>query len=194
MLGRTLEMIQKETIKSDYQYLKGYYHMYHYWQSSDADDKGKVRRNLIQVYDLDENNGLMNCRLMISPMKNHEKDAWWMYEGWVVNIKTKLFWLFECVSGMPPEVVTFTIFKPSFWPVPNRFFLQGIVSALSLEGIPCASNMILVKIKSDDKLKNQIGYFSSEEIEAEGHNLNILDYIGNEITHSRDILTGKSPA
>ena len=168
--------------------------MYHYWKGSDTDDRGKVRRNLIQVYDLDENNGLMNCRLMISPMKNQEKDAWWMYEGWVVNIKTKLFWLFECVSGMPPEVVTFTIFKPSFWPASDRFFLHGIVSALSLEGIPCASNMILVKIKPDDKLKNQIGYFSSEDIEAEGHNINILDYIDNEVTHTHDILTGKSPA
>jgi hypothetical protein len=91
-------------------------------------------------------------------------------------------------------VVTFTIFKPSFWPVPNRFFLHGIVSALSLEGVPCASKMILVKIRSDDKLKNQIGYFPSEDIEAEGHNLNILDYIDNEITDTHDILTGKSPA
>jgi hypothetical protein len=192
MLGRTLEMIQKETIVSDYKYLKGYYHMYHYWKSGDTADRGKVRRNLIQVYDLDEHNGLMNCRLMISPMKDEEKDAWWIYEGWVVNIKTKLFWLFECVSGMPPEVVTFTIFKPSFWPVPNRFFLHGIVSALSLEGIPCASNMILVKIKSDDKLKNNIGYFSPEDIKAEGHKIDILDYIDNETTHTHDILTVKS--
>jgi hypothetical protein len=95
---------------------------------------------------------------------------------------------------MPPEVVTFTIFKPSFWPASDRFFLSGIVSALSLEGIPCASNMILVKIKPDDKLKNQIGYFSSEDIEAEGHNINILDYIDNEVTRTHDILTGKSPA
>ena len=192
MLGRTLEMIQKETIVSDYKYLKGYYHMYHYWKSGDAADRGKVRRNLLQVYDLDEHNGLMNCRLMISPMKDQEKDAWWIYEGWVVNIKTKLFWLFECVSGMPPEVVTFTVFKPSFWPVPDRFFLHGIVSALSLKGIPCASNMILVKIKSDDKLKNHIGYYSAEDIQAEGHQINIFDYIDNQTKPAHDILTVKS--
>ena len=49
LLGQTLKMIQKETIKSDYIYLKGYYHMYHYWKSSDINDTGRVRRNLIQL-------------------------------------------------------------------------------------------------------------------------------------------------
>jgi hypothetical protein len=192
VLGRTLKMIQKETIKSDFKYLKGYYHMYHYWKSDEINDSGKIRRNLIQIYDLEENHGLMNCRLMISPMKDQEKEAWWIYEGWVVNIKTKLFWLFECVTGMPPEIVTFTIFKPSFWPASERFFLQGVLSALSLKGIPCASNMILMKIKPDDELKNKIGYFSPQDIEAEGHNINIMNYIRNEITHTHDILTAKS--
>ena len=191
LLGQTLKMIQKETIKSDYIYLKGYYHMYHYGKSSDINDTGRVRRNLIQLYDLDENHGLMNCRMMISPMRHLEQEDWWIYEGWVVNIKNKLFWLFECVRGMPPEIVTFNIFKPSFWPDPDRFFLYGILAALSLEGLPCASNIILKKIKADDELKYKIGYFSSEEIKTEGHGIDILSYIDNEIKNTHDILTVK---
>jgi len=192
LLGLTLKMIQKETIKNDYLYLKGCYHMYHYWKSGDIKDTGKVRRNLIQVYDLDENHGLMNCRMMVSPMKHLKKEDWWVYEGWVVNIKTKLFWLFECIKGMPPEIVTFHIFKPSFWPEPERFFLYGVVSALSLKGIPCASNIILKKIRPDDELKDRLGYFSPEEIRSEGHSINILDYVDNEIKNTDDILTVKS--
>jgi hypothetical protein len=191
LFGQTLKMIQKETIKNDYIYLKGYYHMYHYWKSGDINDSGKIRRNLIQIYDLDEDHGLMNCRILISPMKHQKKEDWWVYEGWVVNIKNKLFWLFECVKGMPPEIVTFNIFKPSFWPDPDHFFLYGILSALSLEGIPCASNIVLKKIKPDDALKNKIGYFSPEEIKAEGHSINILNYIDNEIKSTHGILTAK---
>ena len=52
--------------------------------------------------------------------------------------------------------------------------------------------MILVKIKSDDKLKNNIGYFSVEDIKAEGHEINIFDYIDNETAPAHDVLTVKS--
>ena len=55
MLSQTLKMVQKETLKNDYKYLSGFYHMYHYWKSGDIYDTGKVRRNLIHVYELDEN-------------------------------------------------------------------------------------------------------------------------------------------
>jgi hypothetical protein len=186
---QTLKMIQKETIINDYIYLQGYYHMYHYWRSGDRDDAGKVRRNLMEIYDLDEHKGLMKCRLMISPMKHQAKEDWWVYEGWVVNIKNKLFWLFECVKGMPPEIVTFHIFKPSFWPDPDRFYLYGILSALSLDGTPCASNILLKKIQADDKLKYKIGYFSPEQINAEGHDRDIVTDIQNEITDASGVLT-----
>jgi len=192
LLGFTLKMIQKETIKNDYKYLKGYYHMYHYWKSGDVNDMGKVRRNLVNIYDLDEKNGLMNCQIMISPMKHLKKEDWWVYEGWLFNIRNKLFWLFECVKGMPPEIVTFNVFKPPFWPDSERFFLHGIVTALSLEGVPCASRIILKKIKPDDELRDRIGYFSPEEIEAEGHSINILNNIDNEIKSKHDILKAKS--
>ena len=189
---QTLKMIQKETIKNDYIYLNGYYHMYHYWKSGDKNDSGKIRRNLIQVYDLDDQQGLMKCRLKISPMKHQQKDDWWVYEGWVVNIHNKLFWLFECVKGMPPEVVSFHVFKPSFWPEPERFCLHGIVSALSLEGLPCASNLLLKKIKADDELKPKIGYFTPQEIEAEGHGMDIVNSIRNEISQADGVLVTNS--
>jgi hypothetical protein len=192
LLGSTLKMIQKETIKNDYRYLKGFFHMYHYWKSGHMNDSGKVRRNLIEIYDFDANSGLINCRIMISPMKHLKREDWWEYEGWVFNIKNKLFWLFECVKGMPPEIVTFHIFKPPFWPDPDRFFLHGILSALSLEGIPCASNIVLNKIRPDDALKHKIGYFSPEEIRSEEHHFDILNYIDNEIKNDCDILTIKS--
>ena len=192
LLGMTLKMIQKETIKNDYKYLKGFYHMYHFWKGGDAKDAGKVRRNLIQIYDLDEHHGLMNCRTMVTPMKYTKREDWWEYEGWVFNIKNKLFWLFECVKGMPPEVVTFHIFKPPFWPDPDRFYLNGIVSALSLEGLPSASSIVLKKINQDDELKDKIGYFSPEEIRSEGHDVDIIDYIDNEVKNNYDILTVKS--
>jgi len=191
LLGLTLNMIQKETTKNDYRYLKGYYHMYHYWKSSDINDTGKVRRNLIEIYDLDENHGLMNCRIMISPMKVSGREDWWEYEGWVFNIKNKLFWLFECVRGMPPEIVTFHVFKPPFWPDPDRFFMYGIVAGLSLEGTPSASNLFLKKIKTDDELKDKIGYFPPDEINSEGHGVDILKCIDNEIKNNSDILTAK---
>jgi len=159
LLGLTLKMIQKETIQNDYRYLKGYYHMYHYWKSADINDTGKVRRNLITIYDLDETHGLMNCRIMISPMKHIKKEDWWEYEGWVFNIKNKLFWLLECVKGMPPEIITFHIFKPPFWPDTDSFLLYGIVSALSLEGIPCASNIILNLQTCKGRFERQYGFF-----------------------------------
>ena len=189
---QTLKMIQKETIKNDYIYLNGYYHIYHYWKSGDKNDSGKIRRNLIQVYDLDDQQGLMKCRLKISPMKHQHQDDWWVYEGWVVNIHNKLFWLFECVKGMPPEVVSFHMFKPSFWPEPDHFYLHGIVSALSLEGLPCASNLLLKKIKPDDELKHKIGYFTPREIEAEGHGMDIVNCIRNEINQADGVLVANS--
>ena len=188
MFEQTLKMVQKETIKNDYIYLNGYYHMYHYWNSGDLEDSGKIRRNLIQVYELDDQQGLIKCRLMISPMKHQDRDDWWVYEGWIVNIQNKLFWLFECVKGMPPEIVSFHIFKPSFWPDPDHFFLQGIVSALSLGGQPCASNILLKKIKADDELKFKIGYFTPQEIEVEGHGVDIANSIRNEIAASDGVL------
>jgi hypothetical protein len=188
MFEQTMKMVQKETIKNDYIYLNGYYHMYHYWNSGDLEDSGKIRRNLIQVYELDDQQGLIKCRLMISPMKHQDRDDWWVYEGWIVNIQNKLFWLFECVKGMPPEIVSFHIFKPSFWPDPDHFFLQGIVSALSLGGQPCASNILLKKIKADDELKFKIGYFTPQEIEAEGHGVDIANSIRNEIAASDGVL------
>jgi len=121
-------------------------------------------------------------------MKHQDRDDWWVYEGWIVNIQNKLFWLFECVKGMPPEIVSFHIFKPSFWPEPDRFFLQGIVSALSLGGQPCASNILLKKIKADDELKFKIGYFTPQEIEAEGHGVDVANSIRNEIAANDGVL------
>ena len=93
------------------------------------------------------------------------------------------------VRGMPPEIVTLHIFKPPFWPDPERFILHGILSALSLEGIPCASNVVLCKIQFDDPLKDKLGYFTPEEIEAEGHRVDILNYIDNNLRNSFDVLT-----
>jgi hypothetical protein len=75
---------------------------------------------------------------------------------------------------------------------PDRFMLYGILSALSLEGIPCASNMVLKKIKSDDALKNKIGYFTPEEIKAEAHPIDIIKHLDNEIQNPHGILTIKS--
>ena len=189
LLGHTLQMIQKETVRNDFAYLKGYYHMYHHWKSGQTGDAGKIRRNLVQIHDFDENQGLMSCRIMVSPMKHQDKENWWVYEGWVVNIKNKLFWLFECVKGMPPELVTLSVFKPSFWPEPDHFVLYGILSALSLEGSPCASKFILCKIKADDPHKDHIGYFTPEEIQAERHPFDILEAIDNQIPSARDVLS-----
>ena len=190
-LDTTMKMIQKETMDNDYLFLKGDYHMYHYWKSDDTRDAGKVRRNLVTVYDLDEKSGVMKARIMVTPMKHQKKEDWWEYEGWVFNLKNKLFWLFECVKGMPPEVVTFHIFKPHFWPDPDRFFLYGIVSALSLDGVPAASNILLKKIRQDDELKNHLGYFSPDEIIAEGHDRDILRYIDNRTKTAHHILSAK---
>ena len=187
LLSATMKMIQKETIQNDFAYLKGYYHMYHYWKSGDTNDTGKIRRNLIEMYDLDVKNGLMNCRIMISPMKNLSREDWWEYEGWVFNIKNKLFWLFECIKGMPPEIVSLHIFKPPFWPEPDRFILQGILTALTLEGRPCASSTALIKIKADDVRKHKIGYFSPAEIRSEDHHIDPLNYIDDSIKITRTI-------
>jgi hypothetical protein len=193
LLGHTLKMIQKETARNDFHYLKGYYHMYHHWKSAQAGSGDSIRRNLVQIYDFDENQGLMSCRILVSPMQHQKKDDWWVYEGWVVNIKNKLFWLFECIKGMPPELVTLTIFKPSFWPEPDHFVLYGILSALTLEGTPCASKFILTKIEADDALRDHIGYFTPAEIQAEGHRIDILRCIDNQVTGAGDLLSA-SPA
>jgi|GEM_PF-2561342 len=192
LLGHTLKMIQIETVKNDYNYLNGYYHMYHFWNSGDASDSGKVRRNLIHIHDLDMRRGLINCRIMIAPMKGQREEDWWVYEGWIVNIKSKLLCLCECVQGMAPEVVTLNIFKPSFWPAPDHFFLQGILVALSLQGVPCASNILLVKIDPNDPFRDKIGYFSHSEIGMEGRQIDILEYIDNKITENSAVLTPKA--
>ena len=192
LLGHTLKMIQIETVKSDYKYLHGYYHMYHFWNSGDPGDSGKIRRNLIHIYEMDARRGLLKCRIMIAPMKGLGDEAWWVYEGWVLNIKSKLLFLFECVQGMAPEIVTLNIYKPSFWPPPDQFLLQGILVALSLKGVPCASNLLLVKIDADDDFKNKIGYFSASEISREGRQIDILKYIDNEITENSGVMTPRS--
>jgi hypothetical protein len=190
LLGTTLKMISRETMSSDYRFLKGEYHMYHYWKS--GVEAKKVRRNLVSVYDIDEKKGVMHSRIMVAPMKHKKREDWWEYEGWVFNLKNTLFWLFECVKGMPPEVVTFYIFKPHFWPDPEQFFLYGIVSALSLDGLPSASNILLNKIEHGDPLRGKLGYFSPEEIAAEGHGIDILRYIDNRTKGAHDILSAKS--
>ena len=92
---------------------------------------------------------------------------------------------------MPPEVVTFHIFKPHFWPDPEQFFLNGIVSALSLDGLPSASSILLKKIDHSDPLRDKLGYFSSEEIKAEGHGIDILHYIDNRTKSAQDVLSVK---
>lgn len=189
LLGHTLKMIQKETARNDYEYLKGYYHMYHHWRSGQPGDGDSIRRNLVQIYDFDDSQGLMSCRIQVSPMKYQKKADWWVYEGWVANIKNKLFLLFECVKGMPPELVTLSIFKPSFWPEPENFVLYGILSALTLEGTPCASKFILKKIKADDELRDHIGYFTAEEIQTEGHRFDILACIDNQVSSAGDLLS-----
>ena len=189
ILNHTLKMIQIETARNDYDYLKGTYHMYHHWKSGQTGEGDSIRRNLVQIYDFDERQGLMSCRILVSPMNNQKKEDWWVYEGWVVNIKNKLFWLFECVKGMPPELVTLTIFKPSFWPEPDHFVLHGILSALTLEGTPCASKFILNKIKADDALRDRIGYFTPNDIRSEGHRTDILACIDNQVTRAGDLLS-----
>ena len=83
-------------------------------------------------------------------------------------------------------------FKPHFWPDPDRFFLYGIVSALSLDGLPSASNILLKKIEHGDALRDKLGYFSPEEITAEGHRIDILQYIDNRTKSAHDILSAKS--
>ncbi len=190
LLGQTLKAMQIETIKNDYIYLKGFYHMYHFWKGSEK-EAGMIRRNLIEIYDLDKDRGLMNCRIMISPMKNLKKEDWWIYEGWIFNIKNKLFFLYECVKGMLPEIVTLNVFKPSFWPEPDRFFLYGILSALSLNGIPSASRFVLKKIKQDDPTKENIGQLTPEELTKDIHGTDILEYISNNIQEKGDILNIK---
>ncbi len=192
LLGTTLKMIPKETMSNDYLFLKGEYHMYHYWKSGDPKDVDRIRRNLVAVYDLDEKKGVMHSRIKVAPMKHKKREDWWEYEGWIFNLKNKLFWLFECVKGMPPEVVTFHIFKPHFWPDPDRFFLYGIVTALSLDGLPSASNILLKKIEHGDALRDKLGYFSPEEIKAEGHGIDILRYIDNRTKSAHDILSAKT--
>jgi hypothetical protein len=91
-----------------------------------------------------------------------------------------------------PEIVSFHLFKPSFWPDPDRFFLQGIVSALSLAGQPCASNMLMKEIKADDELKFKIGYFAPREILAESHDIDIVHAIRNEIAASDGVLVANA--
>jgi hypothetical protein len=187
-LDHTLKMIQKETVKSDFRYLRGDYHMYHYWKSGDPSDAGKVRRNLVTLQGLDNAHGVMKSRMVVSPMKRLKKEDWWEYEGTVLSIKNKLFWLFECAKGMPPEIVTLNVFRPPFWPDPDRFLLHGIVLALSLEGIPCASNMVLRKLGPREPDRETLGYFSPDEIEREPHGTDILRRIANEVDGPAGVL------
>lgn len=186
--GQTLKTMEIETLKNDYTYLRGEYHMYHFWQSGDSKDAGNIRRNLVEIYDLDMETGLMRCRIMILPRKNLTPEDGWIYEGWMFNIRNKLFCLFECTKGMLPEIVTFHVFKPSFWPDPKRFVLRGILTALTLEGLPGASNFILWKIRPDHPLREKLGYFTKEEIESEGHELPVWQYIENRVKTPRNIL------
>ena len=183
LLAQTLKTMQKETIRNDYLYLKGDYHAYHYWDRN-MKEASKIHRFLVRIYDLDETPGLMNCQIITSPGNDMKKDARWIYEGWMFNTKNKLFFLFECVKGMLPEIVTFHVFKPSFWPDTERFLLHGILSALSLDGIPSASTLLLKKIRPEEELKDAIGYFSTEDIKAEGRHADILDHIGPDILKS----------
>ncbi|MFH1489382.1 MAG: hypothetical protein ABII06_10795, partial [Pseudomonadota bacterium] len=66
-------------------------------------------------------------------------------------------------------------------------------SALSLNGLPSASNILLKKIKADDALKYKLGYFTPEEIKAEGHGMDIPAYIDNRLKDSREILSVRLP-
>ena len=138
---QTLKMNQKETIKNDYLYLNGYYHMYHYWKSGDRNDSGKIRRNLIQVYDLDSQQGLMKCRLKISPMKHRKKmTGGCMKAGWSIfttsfsgysNVsrecrrKSSAFMYSSHRSGrIPIAFICMELYRPLLWkvcPVPVIF-------------------------------------------------------------------------
>ncbi len=185
LLEETLKTIQVPIIKNDYLYLQGIYHLYHHWQRSDPDDPKRIHRALIEIYDLEEKRGLLRCRIMTSPMKGMDSDAWWVYEGWMFSIKNKIFCLFECVKGMLPEIVTFFLFKPSFWPDPERFILSGVLTALSFEGVPCSSKMILKKLDAADPRRDQLGYFSPEEILAEAHPLDIPAHLDSRVLKAK---------
>ena len=90
---------------------------------------------------------------------------------------------------MAPEIVSLNVHKPSFWPAPDRFFLQGILVALSLRGVPCASNILLVKIDPNDEYKNQIGYFSASQISREGRQIDIEAYLTNRLNECHAVMT-----
>lgn len=173
LLAETLKTIQIPTIKNDFLYLEGTYHLYHFWRRADPDDPARIHRALFDIHDMEETRGLLRCRIMTAPMNEMAPDDWWIYDGWLFNIKNKLFCLFECVKGMLPEIVTFHLFKPSFWPPPDRFVLHGILTALTFEGIPCASRMILKKLSPDDPHRDRLGYFTPDAIRTEAHGIDI---------------------
>lgn len=173
LLTHTLNTIQPPLVKNDYLYLRGTYHLYHFWKRNDPEDVKRIHRALIDIYEIEEKRGLLRCRITTAPMRGMESESRWVYEGWVFSIKNKLFCLFECVKGMLPEIVTFYLFKPSFWPEPERFILTGILTALTFEGIPCSSRMILKKIDLADPCRDRLGYFSPEEIRSEAHGMDI---------------------
>lgn len=167
ILSETRKLTPNGLLCNDFSLLQGCYHMYHSWKSTDARDKGKIRRNLLEIERLDEERAVMRGRLSISPVNRQGKEKWWIYEGWGVHVISQIFWLFECVKGMPPEVVSIHLHKPPFWPDPDELSLSGIVTALSLDGSPLAHNTLLIKIDPNCPYKNNLGYFSPKDIEKE---------------------------
>ena len=85
-----------------------------------------------------------------------------------------------------PEVVTFYIKYPSFWPANNCFFLYGIVSALTTNGEPCSAKVIFKKTEIN-QINTHAATVKQEDIMNEEYGKEVLKWISNEVESNKGL-------
>jgi len=205
---RSRNRLSRDEIEKHYAKYEGQYYLYRHWKREGIPDE-MIFRYFIEVHKFDPASNTIHCRYVspnehfnvtqsVSAQRNVPYNSLtWVYDGFMVFTDTQVYWFMERTEGFP-EIITFIT---NNWTTSYDFYIPGVHMSLTpgpahgLKGTytPSASRIVLEKVKKKIKGRStvKIGYFYPEYLQKEGHDINICDYINNEIRDGNDILSVK---
>lgn len=202
LLCETIDCINKNEMKRNFNDFKGYYFGYVNWMNWDEgrmnlNGKSLIYKFLVKIDDLNEDSNVIESKLTTFKYLEKEKSSEkWGYHGVMIPIPGKLYFIFEVQNRRLDRsdfVFIITHNRPE-----NH--LLGILTGESnlpetpLESCPASARISLKKIgeeeaeRGEDYLISQIGYFQPNEIDKdirEEIDNKIIDRVGFLVTFSQ---------
>jgi len=178
------------TTINDFEMLKGYYLSYCYWDMAYKTFMGKVSSKIFEIYDYSEKSKTIKFRRGSNIVNGNIE---WTYEGSFIILKNKIFGILECLpicGHFYPEIITYIIRYPKYWPDKDNFFLYGIYSALTPNAEPAAAKIIFRKVDRND-IKPIERPISKKELLKEQFGQEILNWIDNNADKNQALISLK---